>query len=141
MESVERLHHAETSTLVVRLELANLRYELQYIDAPALREALRDAQAKYEAQLDILANLLQLFTPARYRRAGIDVDKTMGRQLQDVMNAREEKKRAYYRWWRGTRQAENLRSFISVAEAELLSLQAVEHITREDCYAPMVQLA
>ena len=38
VDTVERLLHAETWTLVVRLELANMKYELQLIDKPAFKK-------------------------------------------------------------------------------------------------------
>ena len=141
VESVDRLLHAETSSLVVRLDLANMKYELQTLDVSALREAARDAQEEYENELDVLSNLLNLFAPTRYRRGVIDVDRRIGRQLQDVMDAKQEKDAAFSRWWRGNRRAENLRDMIRVAEDELLSLEAVEKVTREDCHAPIIELA
>ncbi|KAG0620373.1 hypothetical protein M758_4G211100 [Ceratodon purpureus] len=141
VESVEKLLHAETGTMVMRLELANLQYELQTIDVPALREELRDAQEEYEQELDVLSNLLNLFAPTRYRRGVIDVDRRLGRALQDVMTARAGKEIAFNRWRRGKLRAENLTNMISAAEAELVNVQAVEQITREDCYAPILELA
>ncbi|KAG0592606.1 hypothetical protein KC19_1G266400 [Ceratodon purpureus] len=141
VESVEKLLHAETGTMVMRLELANLQYELQTIDVPALREELRDAQEEYEQELDVLSNLLNLFAPTRYRRGVIDVDRRLGRALQDVMTARAGKEIAFNRWRRGKLRAENLTNMISAAETELVNVQAVEQITREDCYAPILELA
>ena len=141
VESVDRLLHAETSSLVVRLELANMKYELQSIDVSALRDAARDAQEEYEHELDVLSNLLNLFAPTRYRRGVIDVDRRLARQLQDVMDAKQEKEGAFNRWWRGNRRAENLRDMIRVAEEELVSLEIVEKVTREDCHAPIIELA
>ncbi|KAG0598093.1 hypothetical protein M758_12G045400 [Ceratodon purpureus] len=140
---VERLLHAETTTFVVRLELNNMRFELHLLEAkePILREAMRDAQEEYENELDVLGNLLQMFAPTRYRRGVIDVDRRLGRQLSDVMNARQEKESAFNRWYRGHRRLETLRHLILVSEAELKSLEAVEQITREDCYQPIIELA
>ena len=65
----------------------------------------------------------------------------MERQLDDVMDARQEKERAFNRWYRGHRRLETLRHLICVSEAELKSLEAVEQITREDCYQPIIELA
>ncbi|KAG0571065.1 hypothetical protein KC19_6G208500 [Ceratodon purpureus] len=143
VKSVDRLLHAETGTFVVRLELSNMKYELQLLerDEPVLREALQDAQEEYENELDVLSNLLQLFAPTRYRRGVIDVDMRLGRQLDDVINARREKEGAFNRWYRGHRRAESLRHLIRVSEAELESLVAVEQVTREDCYTPIIELA
>ena len=141
VECVDRLVHAETSSMVVRLELSNHKYELQYIDVPALREALTDAQDAYESELDVLSNILNLFRPTRYRRGVIDVDKRIGRALRDVLNAKAEKESAFNRWIRGSRRAANLRNLITTAEAELVSLEKVEQLVREDCYAPIVELA
>ena len=126
VESVERLLHAETGTMVMKLELANLQYELQTIDVPALRAELRDAQEEYESELDVLSNLLNLFAPTRYRRGVIDVDRRLGSALQDVMTARAGKEIAFNRWRRGKQRAENLKNLISNAEAELVNVQAVE---------------
>ncbi|KAG0619701.1 hypothetical protein M758_4G158300 [Ceratodon purpureus] len=141
VKSVDRLLHAETGTMVMNLEVANLKYELQTINVPALREALGDAQEEYESELDVLSNLLNMFAPTRYRRGVIDVDRRIGRQLQAVMTAKAEKEEAFTRWWRAKRRVENLTNLISVAEAELVSVQAVERIVREDCYGPILELA
>ena len=126
VESVGRLHDAEMGTLIMRLELGNLKAELNFIDIPGLRVALTEAQEAYENELDALASILQLFTPARLRRGLTDVDRRVGRQLQDVMYARQEKEGAHKRWWRGTRRAQNVRNMIRLAEEELASLIAVE---------------
>lgn len=141
VESVERLQYAETGTLIVQLELNTLRYEMRSIDPQELREALRDAQEEYENELDVLHNLLSLFAPTRYRRGVIDVDRRLGRQLDDVMAARAAKDDARQRWWRGTSRRETLRELVTQAEAELENLKAVEQLTREDCYEPIVELA
>ena len=141
VESVRRLENAEIRTFIMILELQNMKHELEFIDVPALRFALRHAQTVYETELDVLANLLQQFTPARFRRGGVDLDRTMGRQLQDALLAREEKELAYDRWWRGTRRAKNLEGMIRTAEEELANLKAVEQICREDCHGPVVELA
>ena len=140
---VDRLLHAETGTFVVRLELSNMRFELHLLEVeePILQQALSDAQEEYENELDVLGSLLQLFAPTRYRRGVIDVDRRLKKQLDDVMNARQEKEGAFNRWYRGHRRLETLRHQIRVSEAELESLQAVEQITREDCYQPILELA
>ncbi|KAG0615161.1 hypothetical protein M758_5G020000, partial [Ceratodon purpureus] len=121
VESVRRLQKAETDTLVMRLDLACLRAEINHID--------------------VLYNILQLFTPARPRRGQADVDRRVGRHLRDVMNAKEWKEGAYKRWWRGKRRAESVRNQIRIAEEEFANLEAVEQLIREDCYGPIVQLA
>ena len=141
VESVERLLHAETGTMVMRLELANLKYELSTIDVPALREAVIDAREEYESELDVLSNLLNLFAPTRYRRGVIDVDRRIGRALQDVTVAKAEKEAALNRWRRGKSRVSNLTNMINTAEAELVNVLAVEQLTREDCYAPIIELA
>ena len=141
VQSVERLHYAETSTLVIQLELNSLRCELRSIGVPELREDLREAQEEYENELDVLYNLLSLFAPTHYRRGVIDVDRRLGRQLEDVMAARALKEDAFKQWWQASRRADTLRTLISQAETELVSLKAVEQLTREDCYEPIVQLA
>ena len=82
-----------------------------------------------------------MFAPTRYKRWVIDVDRRIGRQLQAVMNAKTEKEEAFSQWWRAHRRAETIRNLIAVSEAELVSFEAVEQITREDCYAPIVKLA
>ena len=141
VECVKRLEYAEIRTYIMELELGNLKSELAFIDVPTLRFALRHAQTKYETELSALANLLHHFTPARFRRGGVDVDRTMGRQLQDAMNAKAEKEGAYDQWWRGTRRVANLEKMIKNAEVELANIVAVEHMVREDCHAPVVELA
>ncbi|KAG0553726.1 hypothetical protein KC19_12G034300 [Ceratodon purpureus] len=143
VKSVDRLLHAETGTFVVRLELSNMKFELQLLerDEPVFREALHDAQEEYENELDVLYNLLQLFAPTRYRRGVIDVDRRLGRQLDDVIKARREKEGAFNRWYRGHRRAESLRHLIRLSEAELENVMAVEQVTREDCYIPIIELA
>ncbi|KAG0588130.1 hypothetical protein KC19_2G218400 [Ceratodon purpureus] len=143
VKCVDRLLHAETGTFVVQLELNNMMFELQLLerDEPVLREALQDAQEEYENELDVLSNLLQMFAPTRYRRGVIDVDRRLGRQLDDVINSRREKEAAFNRWYRGHRRAETLRHLIRLSEAELESLLAVEKVTREDCYTPIIELA
>ncbi|KAG0572132.1 hypothetical protein KC19_VG071200 [Ceratodon purpureus] len=105
-----------------------------------LWEALTDAQEAYESELDVLANILQLFTPARPRRGLTHVDKRLGRHLRDVMNAKEEEGAAK-RWFRWTQRVKNVAKMIKVAEEELASLKAVEQFTRQDCYALIVDLA
>ena len=141
IESVDRLLHAETGTLVVRLELRNFKFELDSIDLPLLRDALRESWEEYEAELDALLTLLQLFAPTRYRRGVIDVDKRINKQLDDVMNARLVKEACFNRWWRGHKRAENLRKMIKATEVEVEALEAVEKLTREDCYEPIIELA
>ena len=141
VQSVESLHLAETGTLVLRLELRNHRFELNFIDVPALQEALMFAQEAYESELDVLGNLLQLFAPTRYRRGCINVDRTLSRQLEDVMTAKAEKEGCYKRWKQGTSRAENLRNIITVAETELANHEAVERITGDDCNASIIALA
>ena len=57
------------------------------------------------------------------------------------MNAKEEKERAFNIWYRGSRRAEKLRNLITVSLVELENLEAIEQLTREDCYGPIVHLA
>lgn len=141
VECVRKLKNAEITTYIMRLELSNLKSKLEFIDVPTLRSALRNAQTVYESELDVLASLLQMFTPAHFRMGGVDVDRTMGRQLQDVMNARAEKEGAYDRWWRGSKRAKDLENLIKNAEEELTNLEAVEQLIREDLHAPVVEMA
>ena len=141
MESVRKLENAELGTLITRLELRNLRYEVDSIDVPALISALRVAQEAYDDELDVLGDIIVLFKTARFRRSQLQVDITVGKQLQDVMDARREKFRAQNLWWRGSQRVEHLNSMINKAEEELLRLKAVEQAAREECYAPMVELA
>ena len=141
VESVRRLQKAETDTLVMRLDLACLKAEINHIDVRGLENALEDAHEAYESELDVLYNILQLFTLARPRRGQADVDRRVGRHLRDVMNAKEWKEGAYKRWWRGKRRAESVRNQIRIAEEEFANLKAVEQLIREDCYGPIVQLA
>ncbi|KAG0574945.1 hypothetical protein KC19_VG304600 [Ceratodon purpureus] len=102
VRSVRRLQHAKMEALIMRLDLACLRAEVNSIDVPGLRDSLRDAQETYEKELDRLANILPLITPARLRRGLADVDRTVGRQLQDVISARHEREEAQKRWWRSS---------------------------------------
>ena len=141
VECVRRLATAEMNTLIMTLDIQVLKAELNSIDVPALKEALTDAQEAYESELDVVANILQLFTPARPRHELTNVDRRVGRHLRDVTNAKDAKEEATKRWWRGTRRAQSLQNQIRVAEVELVSLEAVEQLTREDCYAPIVALA
>ncbi|KAG0575010.1 hypothetical protein KC19_VG310700 [Ceratodon purpureus] len=141
VESVRRLANAEIETLILRLEVRNLRSEINETDVLGLRDALTDAQETYESELDALANILQLFNPARRRRGLTDVERRVGRHLRDVINEKEEKEEATKRWWRGTRRVQSVQHQIRIAEEELANLEAVEQLTREDCYAPIVHLA
>ena len=141
VESVRRLATAEMNTLIIRLDIQVLKAELNSVDVPALGEALIDAQEAYESELDVLANILQLFTPARPRRGMTDVDRRVGRHVRDVMDTKNAKEEATKRWWRGTRRSQSLQNQIMVAEVELANLEAVEQLIREDCYAPIIDLA
>ena len=140
--SVRRLHRAQHFTWITGLDLKNFRGELQYLDVPGLRTELTEAQEAYESELDVLTSLLVMHTPARrLRRGGISGDRSMGRQLQDVMRARAEKERAFQRWWAGSRRADVLRDSISEAERELAVLEERERSAMRDCHSPIVQLA
>ena len=118
-----------------------MRAEVNSINIPGLRDTLRDTQETYENELDNLANILQLFTPARFRRGITDVDRRVERELDLAITARAEKEKATKCWWRDTRRVLNLQNMIKVAEEEPTSLQAVEQLTRDDCYCPIVELA
>ena len=141
VDRVRKLENAQMGSLISRLELQNLRSEVDSIDVPQLRSAVINAQDAYDAQIDVLSNLLVLLKTARYRRSHLEVDRTVGKHLQDVMNARLEREGAYNRWWRGTQRIQHLRSMISKSEEELTGYEAVEQKAREECYAPVVELA
>lgn len=141
MKSVKKLGNAEMGSLISRLELQNLRAEADFIDVPELRSDFRIRQEAYDAKLDVLANLLVLVKTARFRRSQVDVDRSVGSQLQDVMNARVDKERSFNLWWRGTQRLQHLRGMIKTAEEELATLVELEQKAREECHAPIVELA